>query len=897
MKLSREEEGKKTTKNKKGKVAKRAAKFFFRSVFVLVLLFFFAVAGLGLNAVVSCIKEAPEFDPQHFQQPLTSYIYNIHGEEVTRLHDGHNRIEVPLSEIPKDLQHAFVSIEDERFYEHIGVSVKDIGRALINNLRQQRLIDHGGSTITQQLIKNTILTPERTFRRKIQEAWLAIKMEQEYSKDEIMEFYLNIIYFDQLAYGVEAAAQTYFGKNVSDLTLAESAMLAGIPRSPSNYSPRRDFDAAKMRQELVLNKMVECGYITRQEAMQAKTETIELADPPQRTYKYPYFIDYVEREAKEILEDLDIYEDPEIALNRGGLKIYTTLEPEIQENVENIVNQEEFYPVTLEDEEGKLQPQSAAVLAEPDTGHLKALVGGRDYGLHNQSLRFLSTRQPGSAIKPVLAYAPAIEEGIIFPGTIIHDVPTTFGNYTPRNYDRAFMGPITMREALYRSRNVPAVKAYDQISPQVGINYAQRLGITSITDRDIGGLSLVLGGFTYGTRPIDMAQAFGVFANQGVKTPLTSILEITDAEGNTLYRYKPTPESVIKETTAFLITDVLKDVSTRGTASRLYNEAGGRPIASKTGTTSDNRDVWLVSYTPDYVLSTWMGYDVQEMGKIDSTAWPRRMSGEIMRQVHEELPVKDFERPGGLIQTRICSISGKLAGEHCPSEGSTSDWYPREHAPNNRCDIHITMEVCSVTGLLPTDFCPELEERSFVKIPEGDDRDWSKILTDRDKLAPTETCDVHTDRPTAPVGLRLNSSASGNEVYLSWNYTEGPYQGFNVYRQTNGEERIKLNDDLITAQAFRDENTSPGKTYQYEITAINEGGIESLPLLGTITTNDPDTSPDGPPGEDNGENNNGQPDNREDNGGNGNNNKPPNNNNRDSLHNNGDNKDKKKEEN
>lgn len=890
--MSKGEENKKTTKKDKKKdrravkVAKKSVKFLFRSIFILTLLFFFTVAGFGLNAVVSCIKDAPEFDPRHFQQPLTSYIYDIHGNEVTRLHDGHNRIEVSLNEIPEELQHAFISIEDERYYEHFGVSVKDIGRAFLNNLRQQRWTDHGASTITQQLIKNTILTPEKTLQRKIQEAWLALKMEQQYSKNEIMEFYLNIIYFDQLAYGVEAAAQTYFGKNVGDLTLAESAMLAGIPRSPSNYSPRRDFDAAKMRQELVLDKMVECGYISLQEAQEAKAETIELADPPKRTYKYPYFIDYVEREAKDILEELDIYEDPSLALNRGGLKIFTTLEPEIQETVENIVNQEGYYPVTIEDDEGKPQPQSAAVLAEPDTGHLKALVGGRDYGLHNQSLRFLSTRQPGSAIKPVLAYAPAMEEGLMYPGTILYDVPTTFGDYSPRNYDRTFSGPITMREALYRSRNVPAVQTYDKISPQVGIDYARRLGITSFDDRDIGGLSLVLGGFTYGTKPLDMAQAFGVFANQGVKTSFTSILKIEDAEGNTLYDHNPSPQLVISENTAFMITDVLKDVSTRGTASQLYNEAGGRPIASKTGTTSDNRDVWLVSYTPDYVLSTWMGYDIQEMGKVDSTAWPRRMSGEIMKQVHGDMPVRDFEAPPGLTQARICSVSGKLAGEHCPSEEYTSDWYPREDAPSQRCDIHVTLEVCAESGLLPTEYCPQLEERAFIQIPEDDQRDWDEILTEEDKMAPTETCGIHVERPPAPVGLRLNSSPEGKEVYLSWNYPDNVYQGFNVYRRADGE-RTRLNEELIAAQAYRDENTESGKNYQYEITAVSEGGIESLPLLGSITTSVRSGSPDRPPG-DNGE------ENPPDNGGEDRNNLNPSN--RDISHNSGENnKDKKKE--
>ena len=573
----------KKTDKKKVKI-KRSVKLFFRTFFILALLFFFASAGLGLGAVLSCIKDAPDFDPRHFNQPLTSHYYDYHNNEITAQHDGHNRIEVPLHEMPDHLQEAFIAVEDERFYDHIGVSPKDILRAVYNNLRKQRLTDQGASTITQQLIKNAFLTPEKTFQRKIQEAWMAISMEQEYSKREILEFYLNIIYFGHLNYGVEAAAQDYFDKSISEVTLAEAALLAGIPRNPTKYSPLRNFEEAKLRQEVVLNRMVECGYISHNEARRAREEPIELAEGAERTFEYPHFMNYVEREAEKILRELDIYEDPAQALNRGGLKIYTTLIPETQLMVEAVINDEQYYPSTVEDEQGKLQPQAAAVLAEPETGYLRALVGGRDYGLHNQDLRFLSRRQPGSAIKPVLAYAPAIEEGIIFPGTVLDDAPITLGNHYWENYDRRFRGLVTMRQALTHSYNIPAVKAYSQLGTDKGMEYAEKLGITTFVKtgdtRDTGALSLAIGGFTDGTRPLDMAQAFAVFANKGVKTPLTSILRIENHQGQEIYSHNPTREIVLEETTAFLITDVLRDVVRRGTAPEL--NALGRPVAAKT---------------------------------------------------------------------------------------------------------------------------------------------------------------------------------------------------------------------------------------------------------------------------------------------------------------------------
>lgn len=604
-----------------------------RTLFVLFLLAFFTLCGAGLDRVISCISQAPPFDPRGFKQPLTSYIYDAHGREIARVHGGYNRIEVPLQELPVYLPQAFIAIEDDTFFQHTGYSLKDIGRALYNNWQKQDFTDQGASTITQQLIKNAFLTQEKTFERKIQEIWLAIKMEQQYGKEEILEFYLNLIYFDHLNYGVEAASQSYFGKSARDLTLPEAALLAAIPNNPAGFSPRRNFEAAKERQETVLNKMAQHGYLTWLEAREARFETLEIADLPQGEKMHPYFLDYVELEVQNILAGLGSYRDPHLALRQEGLRIYTTLDRDIQEIVERVVDDSRYYPSTTRDSQGKLQPQAAAVLAEPGTGYIRGLAGGRDYGLHNQDLRYLSSRQPGSAIKPVLAFAPALEEGLITPDTLLDDSPATYGDYSPVNYDRAYRGKVTVRQAVTWSYNVPAVQVYDLVTPAVGMAYARRMGITTFTPQDEGILSLVLGGFTHGVRPLDMAQAFAVFANGGLKVPLTTVTRIEDRHGREIYVGQPGPRPVLSRQTADQVTALLQEAARSGTASRLRNT--GLPIAGKTGTTSDNRDGWLVSYTPDYVLAAWIGYDRGTAGRINNPPhYPISMSIDIMQRAH-----------------------------------------------------------------------------------------------------------------------------------------------------------------------------------------------------------------------------------------------------------------------
>ncbi len=624
-----------------GKARKRTSLLRLLKIALLFLVILVIVIGAGaLSIVYSYVKDAPEFNAGTLRPVLTSYIFDRNGVELAELYDEQNRIEIPLETIPEHVIDAFIAIEDERFYDHYGVDTTAITRAFVANLRHGDWTEQGGSTITQQLIKNVFLTPEKTFRRKVQEAWLSLKMERLYSKSEILEIYLNEIYFAHGAYGVEAAANVYFDKSVGELDVAEAAMLAGIPRSPNYYSPYRNQEVAMQRQSLVLSKMHELGFISNSALREARNTELYFAEPPLRGHQFPYFVDYVlHHEMIDILVSMPEYETREDAYSviyNAGLRVYTTLDAEIQQRTEDILNDENLYPqqtarIDMDKmkqllsesnytsypeevivENGIPQPQSAAVVTHPATGEVLALVGGREYCEQNQNLRYLSRRQPGSAGKPIFAYAPAIEENLMTPGSIIDDSPFTRGSWAPENFGRRFHGPVTAREALVHSLNIPAIKTFEMITPEVGLEYAERMGISTIHPDDYN-LATALGGMTHGVTAFDMAQAFGVLANQGLKTKLHTVKRIEDASGNVLYEYGNEPDDVLSTQTAYLVTHMLKDAVHRGTASRLNV---GRPVAGKTGTTSDNRDAYLVAYTPDLVVSFWMGHDIQKLGRI-----------------------------------------------------------------------------------------------------------------------------------------------------------------------------------------------------------------------------------------------------------------------------------------
>ena len=452
---------------------------------LIIFLFISLVAALATYGIVSAyMADVPELNPDKFIFSATSFIYDKDGVEVTRLLGEENRIQANLNEISPHLINAFIAIEDDRFYEHSGFDIRGIMRAAYQNFVKSS-VTQGGSTITQQFVKNAFFSSERTIKRKVQELYLAYQIERQYTKDEILEFYLNRIFFDFNAYGVEAASQTYFGKSAADVTLAEAALLAGIPNLPGKYSPYRNKEESINRQIIILARMQDLGMITREEAREARNQEILLTGVPARNYPYPYFIEYViHDQVVKILSNIPEHKNnPYDILYKGGVKIYTTLDQDIQRVAEETINNDSLYPKTVVIDGKPQQPQSAVIVADPKTGHLSAIVGGRHYNKENQDNRATrAKRQAGSVLKPIVVYAPAFEEGLAVPGTVLDDSPGVWQQegskaWYPENYSNNFLGLVTTRYALIHSLNIPAVRLLEQLGVDKGLEYAQKMGI------------------------------------------------------------------------------------------------------------------------------------------------------------------------------------------------------------------------------------------------------------------------------------------------------------------------------------------------------------------------------------------------------------------------------------
>lgn len=621
---------------------------------IAILVFLVMLTGAGLGFLTASIHTMPSLKGD-IRPAVSSQIFDANGKLITTVHSVENRLPASINKIPKNLQHAFIAAEDARFYQHSGIDPRGILRAVWSNLTD-RGISEGGSTITQQLARNALLSQEQTIKRKIQEAFLSLQIERQYSKDEILEMYMNQIYFGQGAYGVQTAAQIYFGKNVEDLNLAECAMIAGIPKSPNYYSPSSNLKAAKERQAVVLEQMVKYGYIDSLSAAKARTTEIKLAGK-QAAAAEPaaYFTDYV------VQYLIDKYGAD--AVYKEGLKVYTTLDLEMQSKAEQAMQK---LPANRTDENGIKQPQGALVAIEPHTGHIKAMVGGRGNDQFNRAV--LAERQPGSAFKPFV-YLAAIESGFT-PASMIDDSPVSFGSWSPVNYDRKFRGPVTMRSALEQSLNVVTVKLAQQAGIDKALYYAQQMGISTlvlngnINDRN---LAMSLGGLSRGVTPLELASAYGVLANSGIRVEPTPIIKVVDRNGKVIEENIPKEKVVVNERSAYILTDMMKGVITNGTGTGAYI---GRPAAGKTGTTSDYKDAWFVGFTPDLVAAVWMGCDNPEYlgdvtgGTIPAAIWKSFMSG-----VADKYAARDFARPSGIVAARVSDKDGLLINDPNNKEG------------------------------------------------------------------------------------------------------------------------------------------------------------------------------------------------------------------------------------
>ncbi|HEX7055578.1 MAG TPA: PBP1A family penicillin-binding protein, partial [Bacilli bacterium] len=525
--------------------------------------------------------------------PQTSVIFDTHGEIIDTMYKGQNRHVVALDDISPYLVKATLAIEDHRFFQHAGIDFRGIARAAMTDLKSMDKVE-GASTITQQLARNLYLSQERTWTRKIKEALYSLQLEMEYSKEEILTKYLNQIYYGHAAYGIEAAANLYFGKHAKDLTLAESALLAGVPKGPKYYSPYLNLQNAKARQKTVLATMVRYHYISQEDADKALAE--ELRFQPLKDghpSRAPYFRDYIRREA---VEQLGISEQ---MFDEGGIRIYTTLDLRMQEAAEAAV-------ANHIDKTGDLEV--ALIAIDPRTGAIKAMVGGKDYEQNQYNRVFATTRQPGSSFKAIL-YLAALEEGAITPATMFKSEPTAFAYddgrkmYMPSNFDDQYpYKDIGLREAISHSDNIYAVHTIMQIGPERVIDMARKLGITS----PLKPLpSLALGAFP--VSPFEMASAFAVIANQGLFVKPQAIQKIVDGKGHVLYEAKKRQERVVDAAHAYVLTNLLESVFAPGGTGARVSSMLNRPVAGKTGTT--DTDAWMVGFTPELVTAVWVGHD------------------------------------------------------------------------------------------------------------------------------------------------------------------------------------------------------------------------------------------------------------------------------------------------
>lgn len=927
--------------NKKKKKNSKKKKFsILRFIIVFILMAGFIATGIVGGYVLAVVKTAPKIDPTNIDDFLhqSSYILDEKGNVIEKLLTEQNRTSVTLDKIPYNLQKAFISIEDERFDTHIGVDFRGIVSALIDDIKAGSAA-RGASTITQQLARNLYLSNEKKLERKIKEAYLAIQIEKQLTKDQILEAYLNRIYLGQGAYGVQEAAQTYFSKDVGELTLAECALIASITKNPNSLPPYKlylpddvdsDDDAIGQvdilgtryiavfnsepisRQKTILSKMLELGYINETEYNEANNEDIKSAIKPGKRELMgisSYFTDYVKTQVLNDLVEKAGYtkEEAEKELYTGGLKIYSTMDLNMQQKVEkayeqfgeilvggnlnkikgpilvdwsvdksqNIIgddkkivlykesnlidndgnliidagtynltdegnlviknkklniypktidiedyytideeknlvkhvigslsltmdsydvsdkkdliikssyldNNKDFYKVNTDgtllispkhfqnnDKVGIVQPQSATVVIDYNTGEIKALVGGRDIDGSKLFNRALSQRQPGSVIKPIAVYLPALDNGFTAADTI-DDIPhyDHNGNLWPKNWYSGYRGLMSLRESVEQSVNVNSVKMLSNIGIDVSKEYLAKMGIIKedgkdsyvtrqenkvTNDENLSALGL--GGMTKGLTPLEVTSAFGTIANNGISIEPIAYTKVLDRYDNVILESKPKKTIVASPEVSYIMSDILRTTVSNGIAGRakLRNKIQ-IPVAGKTGTTQDKGDVWFAGYTPYYVAGVWIGNDSPQIKMTKGSSMAAEFWSYIMTNIHEGYEPKNFTKPDNMVTKQVCKISGKLATELCSRDprGSTvrTEMFVKGTEPTEECNTHVEVAIDTSTGKLASQYCPpELtENRVFIKRePAYNPEEHNGIVpADYQYTVPSEECDVHT---------------------------------------------------------------------------------------------------------------------------------------------------------
>lgn len=817
----------------------------------LLLVFAFAlvvgVAFTGFGVYKGIIDSSPAIDAMDVTPTgFLSTVLDTEGNTTaTLVASGANRVYVTIDEIPEDLQHAFVAIEDARFYEHNGIDVKGIIRAGVKGILSGGHFSQGASTITQQLLKNNVFTTWTTDKgfakvvRKLQEQYLAVELEKKVQdKNWILENYLNTVNLGQNSLGVQAAAMRYFNKDVSELTLSECAVIAGITQSPERLNPISHPEKNAERREEVLQNMEEQGYISEEEKEKAladnvykRIKKVNIKKTEESSQINSYFVDEVTNQVLEDLQTMLGYTkaDAYKALYNSGLTIYSTQDPKIQaicdeevNNSENYVVQPQIsfnYRLSVQKADGNienydehtmlayyqasnsayninfaseeealsaieaykaeimepgdtipeggeylhytLQPQAAMTIIDQSTGEVKAIVGGRGDKVANRTLNRAtdSTRQPGSTFKVLAAYAPALDGAGMTLASVEDDAPYTYANGTPlKNYDKRYRGFTDFRTAITYSINVVTVKCLTDIGVDNSYSYLEDFGFTTLKDSDRV-QSLALGGLTNGVTNLELTAAYATIANQGTYIKPRFYTKILDHEGNVLIDNTAQTKSVLKETTAWLLTDAMKDVITIGTGKLCNFE--GMTLAGKSGTTTKSRDALFAGYSPYYTCVVWGGFD--DNTPQTTTSYAKLIWKAVMQRLHEGLEDKDFAMPDGIVTCSVCKKSGKLAKNglcNCDPRGSqvTTEYFAAGTEPTEYCDAHVAVTICSASGKPAGPYCPAegLKTRAYISGGSSGTADAPYLLPAN---LSTNTCPVHTANNADPVDITGETDA------------------------------------------------------------------------------------------------------------------------------------------
>ena len=713
----------------------------------------FIALGLLGGIFIAYMQEVPEVaDLKNYKPNMSTAVYDEKGGMISQLYDEQRTV-VRLTDIPVNLQNAVIAKEDPRFFQHSGFDIKGIFRAMVNNLVHGKIVE-GASTITQQLARNLFLNREKTFTRKIKEAILALQIEKYYTKKEKIELYCNQVYFGNSAYGVEAAARTYFGKHIYELTLPECAMLAALPQAPSQFNPYRHPDIALEKRNIVLDKMAERGYITEAERDASKASPIALSKLEVKNA--PYFVEYVRQQLEATYGSSIIY--------KGGLRVNTTLNGAMQNTAQEIFN------FRIKDIQDKIErsrgkkldaPLQGAMLAmEPSTGKIFVMIGGVDYSKSEFNRSVQALRQTGSSFKPIV-YTSAIASGFRV-SDVIMDSPIVFKNtdgtdWKPENFSGKFGGPMILLNGLTYSKNIVTVKLLSKIGTGTVKKYARAMGITSPLAND---LTLGLGSSSLSL--MEMVTAFCPLANGGSKVTPMSIMNVKDSNGKDLEVNTPRIEQAIPDTTAFIMTYMLENVVNKGTGKTVRNMGFTGPCAGKTGTTNDFTDAWYIGYTPDLVVGIWIGFDnKQSMGK-------NMVGGTIAAPIWAEFMLnaapnntKEFPVPDNIIFKKICMKSGLLATAACTDANTVDAPFIEGTEPTKPCNYHTAVNASNFlsedmdSSAAASDDWDEEEPAGGAKAPaskvskpaEESDDENSRVIIQNDKKGGAKKAAVPAPMP------------------------------------------------------------------------------------------------------------------------------------------------------